>query len=921
MSDSNCVFIREGSPYPSALLREHEEWGLRSLDLVNPPRRFWSDQQSVPPAVELGIDARRVEAVLSPAALLESLPIGDNWTALSRRSIGRLRAYFLIAEDPQRRLDAREVETLSHQVSLVRHILDSEQLGRVLIADEVGLGKTIEAGLLLKELFSQAPGLRVLYLAPAKLVSNVRREFDRLGLSFRQWTSADADARLSDQRIIASIHRAVHGDNIKRVVSTAPWDVLIVDECHHLSAWSPAGGDPRERYRLVRDLIGKQELSARLILLSGTPHQGHSERFENLLSLLIRPGESPAAIKGRVIYRTKDDVRDWHDEPLFPRRQVNEPVVLDLGTQYRAWIEAIHEFYRPSDPMRLMSDARRRAAGWRCAQALQWAASSPHAGLGYLARQAIRAGWDIQNELLAEVLAALRPYRLGSSDEPVSELFDRMRNEILRQRRDDDVEDLEDDDGPDSGAEQLERQALESLLAHGLELVLQSPDLKWQALHDRILRAAGREKVVLFAQPLETVTALARYLHRVTGEEPALIIGGQTDSERQRQIDSFRRNNGPQYIVCSRAGGEGINLQIARRLVHIDIPWNPMEMEQRVGRVHRFGSRQTVVVDTLVVRDSREADAYRIAREKLKRIAAMLVEPERFETVFARVMALVPPEELQGVLINSPPFSTENQDQIAQLVQNGFKSWREFHDRFGKQQAAIRQQDPGLAEWDDVFEFVRDAKVGEIATGYVAQRFRVLEGEVCGYEVSARVVTLDDSAALVVDDYGGAPVVSADGRSPSQGGVNHPVIAQAMRKAAFPELPTGGAHLRWPRDWTLPGETHTRTCGILFLLRQTVRTDAKSGWVEQGVQLLGYRLELNGDVAALTGVEKAHVIRGIFRATIRTKPDSNSEVLATLVRQQAELVATLRRPSEEELVVGVRHAVLPLFAAIITPNQ
>lgn len=920
MSDSSCVFVREGVAYPSALLREHEEWGLRSFDLVNPPRRFWSDLPSTPPAVELGIDARRVESAPSPAAILGTLSSGDNWTAQSRRSVSRLRAFFLIAEDPQRRLDAREVETLSHQVSLIRHILESDQLRRVLIADEVGLGKTIEAGLLLQELFNQAPGLRVLYLAPAKLVSNVRREFDRLGLSFRQWTAADADARLSDQRIIASIHRAVHGDNLRRVVSTAPWDVLVVDECHHLSAWSPAGGDPRERYRLVRDLIGKQELSARLILLSGTPHQGHNERFENLLSLLLRPGESPAALKGRVIYRTKDDVRDWYDQPLFPRRQVNEPVVLDLGTKYRAWIEAIHEFYRPSDPMRLMSDARRRAAGWRCAQALQWAASSPHAGLGYLARQAIRAGWSIQNKLLAEVLAALRPYRLGRSDEPVAELFERMRNEILRQRRDDDVEDLEDDDGLDSGAEQLERQALESLLASGLELVLKSPDLKWQALYDRILRAAGPEKVVLFAQPLETVTALARYLHRMTGAEPAMIIGGQTDSERQRQIDSFRRNNGPQYIVCSRAGGEGINLQIARRLVHIDIPWNPMEMEQRVGRVHRFGSRQIVIVDTLVVRDSREADAYRIAREKLRRIAATLVEPERFETVFARVMALVPPEELQGVLINSPPFSTENQDQIAVLVQNGFKTWREFHDRFGKEQAAIRQQNPGLAQWDDVFDFISESKIGEPAAGYMAQRFRVSDGEVCGYEESARVVTIDDGTVLVVDDYGGAPVVSADGRIPSQGGLNHPAIAKALRKSAFAELPTGGAHLRWPRDVSLPGECQTRTCGVLFLLRQSVRTDPKSGWVEQGVQLHGYRIELSEELISLVDSDKGRTLRAVFRSTIRTKPDSNTKIVETLRRVEGELLQVLRRPTDEELAAGIRHAVVPLFAAVIAPE-
>ena len=159
----------------------------------------------------------------------------DTWSAQSKRSLARLFAHYLICEDPQRRLDAREVITLSHQVSLVRHVLDHEHLRHVMIADEVGLGKTVEAGLLIQELLAADAGLRVLYLAPARLVNNVGKEFDRLGLNFRLWKAGEADARLSDPRIIASIHRAVHGDNFKKIVNTGPWDVIVVDECHHLS--------------------------------------------------------------------------------------------------------------------------------------------------------------------------------------------------------------------------------------------------------------------------------------------------------------------------------------------------------------------------------------------------------------------------------------------------------------------------------------------------------------------------------------------------------------------------------------------------------------------------------------------------------------------------------------------------------------
>jgi len=93
-------------------------------------------------------------------------------------------------------------------------------------------------------------------------------------------------------------------------------------------------------------------------------------------------------------------------------------------------------------------------------------------------------------------------------------------------------------------------------------------------------------------------------------------------------MNAFWRDDGPQFLVSSRAGGEGLNLQVARRLVHVAVPWNPMELEQRVGRVHRFKSRRTIIVDTIVVKDSREVDCYRIAREKLEEIARTLVPPD-----------------------------------------------------------------------------------------------------------------------------------------------------------------------------------------------------------------------------------------------------------------------------------------------------
>jgi hypothetical protein len=149
-------------------------WGFETYDLANLPRRLldFSDPDSHTQAVLSGLDPNRLKSQPTPAESLR-LDATTGWASMSHRSIARVTAMFLVAEDPQRRLDARPVETLAHQVSLVRHVLEKPSLQRVLIADEVGLGKTVEVGMLLRELLAERPQLRVLYLAPARLVTNV----------------------------------------------------------------------------------------------------------------------------------------------------------------------------------------------------------------------------------------------------------------------------------------------------------------------------------------------------------------------------------------------------------------------------------------------------------------------------------------------------------------------------------------------------------------------------------------------------------------------------------------------------------------------------------------------------------------------------------------------------------------------------
>ena len=891
---------------------QRDMWGFETYDLANPPRRVseFGDPDAHLPSVMMGLDPNRLRPQPTPAESLR-MDATSGWGSTSLRSIARLSGLFLIAEDPQRRLDARPVETLAHQVSLVRHILDQPRLQRVLIADEVGLGKTVEVGMLLREILAARPQLRVLYLAPARLVTNVRREFDLLQLRFRQWTAIEADARLDDSRVIASLHRAVHGENLKRVTATAPWDVIVVDECHHLSAWSPNGGDPTGAFRLVRDLIRRQPTDGRLILLSGTPHQGSKERFKNLLGLLRAADEPAEALAGRVIYRTKEDVRDWDGRALFPPREVREPLVIDLGPEHKEWLSRIHDYFQPRTVGRTESESR--AMNWRCALALQWAASSPQAGVGYLVRHAIRKGWNHSRTSVQDALRALRPYRGGSPDEPTAALFGRIQREIARQTSNADIDDIEDGDDEEFDST-LAAAELDDLLDAGRDLIERLGDDKWNLVWSKVLSEAEGEKVVLFAQPIETVCALAGFLERRTGVTPALIVGGQSDDERTAEIAQFREPDGPQFLVSSRAGGEGLNLQVARHLVHLDVPWNPMELEQRVGRVHRFGSRFPIIVNTVVAKHSREADAYRVARQKLHLIAKTMTDPSRFEMVFSRVMCLMPPEDLQGLLLGHPstPFSTYEEEQIATLVRDGFNAWSDFHQQYGREQDAIRSQSAGSASWDDLAAFALDHCGATSLEGHRTHSF----GHPDGTTQAARALKFPGGNVFALGDYRGSPVFGPDGKVVPTLGLNRVEIARRLLELSCPDQPCGAAHCRRGEEFKFL--SFAGDFGVLFFLRQTYQIDSRRNWREVKVALHGLLLPESASTIELDCETQAKVVRGLRAASLRRTAPLNTALLERIGEVERESGTYLWRPDPDAARLGLRHAVTPLFAAVVS---
>lgn len=891
-----------------------------------PDRAFVGlDTAERPPSIQLQEPALEVTPISTPLHHLvtEAGTERDSWPQESRRAVARLEALWLLLEDRHRLLDAELVEPLAHQASLVQHVLEQPSLRRVLIADEVGLGKTIEAGLLIKRLIEASPDrvLRVLYLSPARLVDNVVEEFLRMGLRPRRWTSEEQEARLlagdSDPLVVASMHRAVYRndegvDHLGTVGHSGPWDVLIVDEAHHLTDYSPDASDPRLRMRLVKQLI-KERLNpaARVVLMTGTPHQGHGDRFRNLLRLLDESGARTEGARGRIIYRTKDDIRDWDGQPLFPSRDVREPTVVRVGPRYSRWLRDIHTL--------LSRGIGSRMGLWRRAQALQWAASSPQAGLAYLVRMALRAGLTSrQLPSLRLALELLRPYRGGKAQETPEALERRL--ELLAR-------------SGDEGAEQFaDQEGLASVIGMGAELVRDDVIAEKLAHVFGWLDDVPSEKFVVFAQPIETVYTLRSRIEQHLGPgTTALVVGDQDVSTRQEEIRRFRDDDRARVLVSSRAGGEGINLQVSRRLVHFDIPWNPMEMEQRVGRIHRFGSLKTIIVETLVLDGSRELRVLERCRARLGQIVRDL-DPDRFSYLYGRTLSLVPMDDLALLMAGEDfgPLTAAEGDRIDNVITAGYDSWVEADREFRARSERIRSLERGVVREDDLEEFLTGSVGAVVDPGWRCRGFQSVAGraepEIA--ERPARVLRMPDNSVGFVGTSGGVGIVSDGSRTerPRRLGLNDAYVSAQVR-------------LRLGEG---PGGEPIRGGGLVLVSRPAWRSWIDAPGLEnlvEGAILLGYvrrRIDLRaspfreigselalfvtsasgGTVTRISGEQSAEIIRLIRKPRPkRTRPTHfDGTVLLDLERR---LASELAASAPGDPVIGV----FPIVALWIEPTD
>lgn len=563
-------------------------------------------------------------------------------------------------------LTSAKVDLLPHQVVLV-HRLANARPKRFMIADEVGLGKTIEVALILRELSSRGEMQRAMMVVPAGLVENWRRELnDVFNLDFEVFgsegdvTDRKSNAFAKHNRLIVSIDTLKVRSRVKRLLEAPPWDLVVFDEAHHLSVYRTGNKvNKTENFKLAEAI---RDHCRDLLLLSATPHQGDHFRFWMLIRLLTPElfendrdmVTNRHRLNAVVIRRTKADACAQDGSPLFARRMVHTEGFVLSGAE-RIFYDALLDYLRDGYNLAVIQGNKGRALGFIMTVFQKIAASSFAAIRLTLERRLLMLTiqeaverdeiLDVygRNRVLDEARGLIHKMYSLPDDSVGKAEADRYlaeaRVQLLKKRRDSEVfiGKAESYADTESSAETLEESAA-TLVVFALpkersriqELLGKLPtagESKTTALAQalkQIWRQNPGEKVVVFATYLGTVEAIKRQLEeQFPGFGVEVLKGGDHGAKTAAQR-RFRKKDGPKVLVCTAAGREGINLQFSRILFNYDLPWNPMDLEQRIGRIHRYGQLSTAQVYNLIATDTIEGRIYLMLEDKLHEIASAL---------------------------------------------------------------------------------------------------------------------------------------------------------------------------------------------------------------------------------------------------------------------------------------------------------
>lgn len=550
--------------------------------------------------------------------------------------------------DPMMAVHTSNVEPLPHQITAVYESMLPRQPLRYVLADDPGAGKTIMAGLLIRELLMRADAKRVLIVAPGSLVEQWQDEmFEKFGLSFTLFSREQVEQSRSgnpfddNDLMVARVDQISRNEDLQEKLRLSQWDLVVVDEAHKLSA-SYFGNKVNKTKRFqLGELLGS--VTRHFLLMTATPHNGKEEDFQLFMSLLdsdrfygkFRDGAHKVDVTDLMRRMVKEDMLRFDGTRLFPERRAyttNYKLSDPEAALYGAVTNYVKEEMNRADQL---DGQRKGTVGFALTALQRRLASSPEAIYQSLKRRRYKLTRRVEEEKLRQRGQSLAETINGQS--LGQEMNSRNAPEDIWESDDalspDDYENFEEAVVDQATAAQtiqeLEAEIinLEALEEQARQVVHSGQDRKWDELSKLLQNtpemhdADGRQrKLIIFTEHRDTLNYLAVKIRGLIGNEESVVMihGGVKREDRRKVQELFRNDPAVRVLIATDAAGEGVNLQNANLMVNYDLPWNPNRLEQRFGRIHRIGQTEVCHLWNMVANETREGDVFQRLFEKLE---------------------------------------------------------------------------------------------------------------------------------------------------------------------------------------------------------------------------------------------------------------------------------------------------------------
>jgi len=724
-----------------------QDKSLREGNIIEGP--FWPERirviscKKVCTSVEIygvGLDSGHFYPRILTEADLEKI----KWVELKERDFsGDAESFFLVTEgrrirlahqfDPLYAVNVSQIDPLPHQIDAVYfHILRHPRI-RFLLADDPGAGKTIMAGLLLKELKQRGLVNRVLIVIPGHLKDQWIREMkEKFGETFKVIDRAVMEASwgrnvwLEENQAITSMDFAKQED-VMLSLAESMWDLVIVDEAHKLAAYEYGSRKitKTQRYKFG-ELLSKN--SNFLLFLTATPHRGDPSNFRLFLDLLepgffatneilmeaIRNRENPLFLR-----RLKEDLKTFDGTPIFPPRKVKTVkyrLSPDEKRLYNAVTEYVEKYYNKA--LEIEEERRRRNITFALLILQRRLASSVRAVRKSLERRKSKLEELLKREELIQEVGYVSEEVL--EDMPEIERWEKEEELLGKLTSSRTLEELK---------EEIDK--LEELIRLAKEVEKKEIETKLNELRNVMeiekIKEKG-EKLLIFTESKDTLDYLVEKIHE-WGFDVTYIHGGMNLDKRIQAEHEFREK--AQIMVSTEAGGEGINLQFCWLMVNYDIPWNPNRLEERMGRIHRYGQQYEVHIYNLVAIDTKEGRILEKLLTKLEIIGQQMGKV--FDVIGDVVSAYLPAgKTLQDLIIEA----ITNKRSLDEILQD-FERVPDEEAIKRAREAALEGLATRYIDFSRILGEMRVAKENRLVPEYI-EKFFLKAAEKLGVKVEMR---------------------------------------------------------------------------------------------------------------------------------------------------------------------------------------